>query len=60
MRPQPFVVETSNFAEGIVSTAMRVAGDVIQRLEFAKDGDIDGITESSLHLVERGDLVAQQ
>jgi len=36
------------------------AGEVIQRLELAKDGDIDGSTEDLLHLVERGDLVTQQ
>ena len=41
MRPQPFVVETRDFAEGVVSTAMGVAGDVIQRLEFAEDRHID-------------------
>ena len=39
---------------------MGVAGEVVQWLELAKDGDIDGRTEGLLHLVDRGDLVAQQ
>jgi hypothetical protein len=39
--PQSAVVETGDFAQGIVSAAMGVAAEVIQRLEFAEDRDID-------------------
>ena len=60
LRPQSLLVETGDFAQGIVSAAMGVAGEVIQRFELAEDGDIDGGTESLLQFVERGDLVAQQ
>src|SRR6266550_6119591 len=60
MRPQPLIVETSDFAEGIVSTAMGVAGDVIQRLEFAEDGHIDCGAEGLFQFIEGGDLATQQ
>src|ERR1039457_2527130 len=60
MRPQPFVIETSDFAERIVSTAMGVAGDVIQRLEFAEDGHIDCGAEGLFQFIEGGDLATQQ
>src|SRR6266566_1853368 len=60
MRPQPFVVEASDFAESIVSTAMRVAGDVIQRPEFAEDGHIDSGAEGLFQFIEGGDLATQQ
>ena len=54
------LVEAGDFTQRIVASAMRVAGEVIQRLELAEDGDIDAGTEGLLQLVESGDLVAQQ
>jgi len=54
------VVKAGDFAQRIVSAAMGVAGEVVQRFEFAEDGDIDGSAEGLLQLVERGDLVAQE
>src|ERR1700729_1732278 len=60
MRPQPFVVETRDFAEGIVSPAMRVAADVIQGLEFAEDSHIDSGAEGLFEFIEGGDLATQQ
>src|SRR5580658_11144686 len=60
LRPQPVVVKAGDFAERIVSAAMGVAGKVGQRLELAEDGEIDGSAEGLLHLIEGGDLVAQQ
>src|SRR5450755_3302198 len=60
MRPKPFVVETGDFAEGIISAAMGVAGDVIQRLKLAKDGHIDCGAEGPLQFIESGDLATQQ
>ncbi len=59
-RPQTVVVKASDLAQSIVSAAMGVAGEVVQRFEFAEDSDIDGSAESLLQLVEGGDLVAQQ
>ena len=60
LRPQSVVVEAGDFTQGIVSAAMGVAGEVIQRLEFAEDRDIDGGAEGLFQFVEGGDLVAQQ
>src|ERR1700681_4495231 len=60
MRPQSLVVETSDFTEGIVSTAMGVAGDIIQRLEFAEDRQIDSGAEGLFQFIEGGDLATQQ
>ena len=54
------VVKTGDFAQSIVSAAMGVAGEVIQRFELAEDGDIDRGAEGLLQFVESGDLVAQQ
>jgi hypothetical protein len=54
------VVKAGDFAQSIVSAAMGVAGEVIQRFELAEDGDIDRGAEGLLHFVEGGDLVAQQ
>ena len=35
------LVKVGDFAQGIVSAAMGVAGEVIQRFELAEDSDID-------------------
>lgn len=40
MRPQAFLVETGDFPQRVVSTAMGVAGEIVQRLELAEDSDI--------------------
>ena len=60
LRPQSLVVKAGDFAQGIVSAAMGVAGEVVQRFEFAEDGDIDRGAEGLLEFVEGGDLAAQQ
>src|ERR1017187_2456893 len=60
MKPQTFVVKTRDFAEGVVSTAMRVAGDVIQRFKFAEDSHIDCGAEGLFEFIEGGDLATQQ
>src|ERR1700729_4226464 len=60
MRPQPFVVKTRDFAQGIVTTAMRIAGEVIQRFEFAEDSHIDYCAEGLFEFIEGGDLATQQ
>ena len=39
---------------------MGIAGEVIQRFEFAEDGDIDRSAESLFQFVQSGDFVAQQ
>jgi len=60
VRPQSAIIKAGNFAQGVVSAAMRIAGQVIQRLEFAEYGDIDRGAEDLFELVQRSDLVAQQ
>ena len=60
MRPQPLLVETGDFAQGIVSATMGVAGEIIQRLEFPEDRDIDRGSESLFQFAQGGDLAAQQ
>ncbi|SRR2546427_13261399 len=54
------VVKTGDFAQSIVSAAMGVAGEVIQRFELAEDGDVDGVLRACFIFVEGGDLVAAQ
>jgi hypothetical protein len=46
--PQAGVVEAGGFAEGIVTAAMGIAGEVIQELELAKDGEVGAGAESAL------------
>src|SRR2546427_10515314 len=56
--PQACVVEASGFAEGIVAAAMGIAGEVIQKLELAKDGEVGGGTESAFEFGQGCDFVA--
>src|ERR1700736_4349097 len=58
--PQACVVEASGFAEGIVAAAMGIAGEVIQKLELAKDGEVGGGTESAFEFGQGCDFVAAQ
>src|SRR6266436_5643064 len=60
MRPQAFLVEMGDFMKGIVAAAMGVTGEIIQRLEFAEDRDIDRGAEGLFEFVESGDLAAQK
>jgi len=60
VRPQAGVVEAGSFAEGIVATAMSIAGQVVQELEFAKDGEVGTGAESGLQLWQSGDFVTQE
>jgi hypothetical protein len=58
--PQADVVEAGGFAEGIVTTAMGIAGEVIQELELSKDGEVGAGAESSFEFGQSGDFVAQE
>jgi hypothetical protein len=60
MRPQSVIVKAGDIAQGIVAAAMGIAGEVIERPEFAEDGDIHRGAESLFQFVQGGDLVAQQ
>jgi hypothetical protein len=58
--PKASVVEANRFAEGIVTTAMGIAGEVIEEPELSKDGEVGGSAESSFKFGQSGDLVAQE
>ena len=60
MGPQAGIVEAGRFTESIVAPTMRVAGDVVEELEFAKDGEIGSGAEGLLKFGERRDFVAEQ
>lgn len=49
--PALVAVEAGDFAQGLVSAAMGVAREVVQRLEFAEDGDVDGGPERKFQFV---------
>jgi len=54
------IIEASDFAERVKPAAMRITAEVVQRLEFTEDGDVDGSAESVLEIIQSGDFVAQQ
>ena len=58
--PQPGLVEAGGFAESIVTPAMSIAGQVVEELEFAKDGEIGGGAEDLSEFGQGGDFVAEQ
>src|SRR6266446_5275292 len=58
--PQAGLVEADSFAEGIVTAAMSIAGEVIQEFEFAKDGEVGAGAESRFEFGQGGDFVAQE
>ena len=60
MGPQAGIVKTSGFSESVVAPAMSIAGQVVEELEFAKDGEIGSGAEGLLKFGERRDFVAQQ
>ena len=56
--PQGSVIEADRFAESVVTAAMGIAGQVIQELEFAKDGEVGAGAESVFEFGQDGDFVA--
>jgi hypothetical protein len=58
--PQARSVEAGDFAEGIITAAMSVAGEVIEEFEFAKDGEVSAGAESGFEFGQGSDLVAQE
>jgi hypothetical protein len=58
--PQANVVETGGFAEGIVTAAMGIAGEVIQELELSKDGEVGVGAESRFEFGQSSDFVPQE
>ncbi len=58
--PQAGSVEAGSLTEGIVAAAMGIAGEVIQKLEFAKDGEVGASAERAFEFGQGCDFVAQQ
>jgi hypothetical protein len=58
--PQADVVEAGGFAEGIVTAAMRIAGEVIQEFELSKDGKVGAGAESGFEFWQSSDFVAEE
>jgi len=56
MGPEAGHVEASNFAKGIVTTAMSVAGKVVEQLQFAENGKGGGGAEGLLEFGQGGIL----
>jgi hypothetical protein len=59
-RPEAVGIEVSEFAERIVSAAMRVAGKVIQLPQLPEHGDVDRCAESLLEFEKIRDLAAYE
>ena len=60
MGPQTGIVEAGGFAERIVAATMGIAGQVIQELELAKDGEVGSGAENAFEFGQGRDLVAKQ
>jgi len=60
MGPQTDVVKAGGFAECIIAAAMGIAGEVIQELEFSKDGEVGAGAERRLQFGQSSDFVAQE
>jgi hypothetical protein len=58
--PEADVIETGGFAEGIVTAAMGIAGEIIQEFELSIDGEVGGGAESRFEFGQGGDFVAQE
>jgi hypothetical protein len=60
MGPQADVIKAGGFAEGIVTAAVGIAGEVIQELELSKDREVGGGAESGFEFGQSSDFVAQE
>jgi hypothetical protein len=58
--PQAGIVEAGDFTEGVIAPAVSITGEVVQTLEFAKDGEVGGGAESVFEFRQSSDFVAQQ
>ncbi len=59
-RPEAVGAEADEFARCVVTAAMRVAGEIVERFQFSKHRHIDLGAESLLEFVPGGDLVREQ
>src|SRR5688572_10724458 len=59
VRPQAIGSETGNLTKGVKTAAMRLAGQIVEVLEFPEHGEIDLSAEGTLEVRERGDFVTE-
>jgi hypothetical protein len=60
MRPEAGIIEASDFTKRIVAATMGVAGQVVEKFEFPKDGEVGGGAQGLLQLWQGSDFVAQE
>src|SRR5439155_22311433 len=58
--PQSVIVEKRHLPECVIAAAMRIAAEVVERLQFSEDGDVDLRAQSLLEFIQRGDFITQQ
>ena len=54
------IIEKRHLPECVIAVAMRIAAEVVERLQFSEDGDVDLRAESLLEFIQRGDFITQQ
>ena len=57
VRPESAIVEMSDFGQSIEAAAMRVAGEVIQLLQFTKDGETGTGAKHTFQFGQIGDFI---
>ena len=60
MRPQSIRVEAGDWTQCVVTSAMGIAGEIVELLQFSEDGQVDRGTESALEFVKGGDFGLEQ
>jgi hypothetical protein len=60
MGPKPLHIEFGDLPQRIVAATMRVAGQVVEGLEFAEDSHRDRCAQGQFELVESSDFLPQQ
>src|SRR6202162_2831644 len=58
--PQAGIVEAGSFTEGVIAPAVSITREVVEALEFAKDGEVGGGAENVFEFRPSSDFVAQQ
>jgi len=58
MRPEPLIIKANDLGQCVIATAMRIAGQIVQRAEFPKNGDIGCGAERLFQFGKIGDLVS--
>ena len=60
MRPQSISVEVGDLTQRVVTSAMGIAGERVELLQFSEDCQVHGGTESTLEFVEGGHFGSEQ